>query len=150
IFKKTYDIDREARDTTKNTTLRDDILSIAQAVKNLTYDVRSLQDNGVTVKHEKPQVPSAINQDRSPNQIETAIHPDSPSLEDAAPVSSQNRQPTLRDILTPVPEFDGYNIPLSQFIRECREVETAVSPDEEANVLILLRYKMGTLGKLFR
>jgi len=141
-FKKTYDMDREVRDTTKDTTLRDDILSIAQAVRNLTHEVRNLQNNGVTVKHDDPQVPSEIDQNHSPNQIESAIRPKSPSLENAAPASRQRREPTLRDILTPVPEFDGYNIPLSQFIRECREVETAVSPDEEANVLLLLRGKL--------
>jgi len=40
------------------------------------------------------------------------------------------------------PIFDGFNIPLSQFIRECREVESAVMPHEEANVLILFRGKL--------
>jgi len=126
----------------RHTALRDDISSIAQAVKNLTHDMRSLQENRMTVKHDDPQAPSEIHHDRSPIQIETAIRPDTPSLKDATPVSRRGRQPTLRDILTPGPQFDGFNIPLSQFIRECREVETAVTPNEEENVLILLRGKL--------
>ncbi|KAH0944420.1 hypothetical protein HN011_007244, partial [Eciton burchellii] len=142
VFKKTYDMDRKGRGTTKDTTLRDDILSIAQAVKNFRHDIRNLQENMVTVKHGDPQVPLEIDKDRSSNQIETAIRPDNPSLEDAAPISRQGRQPTLRDILTPVPQFDSFNISLSQFNSECREVETAVSLNEETNVLILLRGKL--------
>jgi len=126
----------------RNTALRDDISSIAQAVKNLMHDMRSLQKNRVAVKHDDPQAPSEIHDDRSPIQIETAICPDIPSLEDATPVSRRGRQPTLRNILTSVPQFDGFNIPLSQFIRECREGETPVTPNEEANVLILLRSKL--------
>jgi hypothetical protein len=138
VFKKTYEMDRGVRDTV----FRDDISSITQAAKNLTHDMRSLQENRMTVKHDDPQAPSEIHQDCSPNQIQTAIRPDTPSSEDATPVSRQGRQPMLRDILTPVPQFDGFNIPLSQFIRECCKVETAVTPNEEANVLILLRSKL--------
>jgi hypothetical protein len=103
--------------------------------------MRSLQENRVTVNHDDPQSPSEIHHDRSPIQIETTICPDTPSLEDATPVSKRG-QSTLRDILSPVQQFDGFSIPLSQFIRECREVETAVTPNEEANVLILLRGKL--------
>ncbi|KAH0944387.1 hypothetical protein HN011_012507, partial [Eciton burchellii] len=139
VFRKTCSMD-EDRNTTKYTALRDDILSIAQAAKNLTRDVRNLQKNGVTLKHDDRQIPSETDQNHSSNLNETVIRPDSPSLENAAPGSS--RQLTLRDILTPVPIFDGYNISLSQFIRECREVQITVSPDEEANVLILLRGKL--------
>ncbi|KAH0945138.1 hypothetical protein HN011_003376, partial [Eciton burchellii] len=140
VFKKSYEMDRGVWDTA----LQDDISSIAQAVQNLTHYMRSLQENRVTVKDDDPQAPSEIHHDRSPIQIETAIRPDIPSLEDATPVSRQGQQPTLRDILTPVPQFDGLNIPLSQFIRECREVETAVTPNEEANILILLRERLQT------
>jgi hypothetical protein len=55
---------------------------------------------------------------------------------------TRRQHPTLRDILTAVPVFDGYNMPLSQFINECREVQNALLPHEEANVLILLRSKL--------
>jgi len=38
--------------------------------------------------------------------------------------------------------FDGYNISISQFINECREIQNAFSPQEEVNVVILLRDKL--------
>jgi len=138
VFKKTYKMDSGVRDTG----LRDDISSHAEAVKNLTHDMRIIKENSVTVKHDDHQAPSEIHPDHSPIQTETGIRPDTPSLEDATPVPRLGRQPTLRDILIPVPPFEGFNIPLSQFIRECREVETAVMPNEKANVLILLRGKL--------
>ncbi|KAH0944444.1 hypothetical protein HN011_009616, partial [Eciton burchellii] len=128
-----------------DTDLRDDISSLAEAVKNLTHDMRIIKENRVTVKRDDHQAPSEIHPDHSSIQVETGIRPNTPSLEDATPVSRLGRQPTLREILTPVPRFDiplGFNIPLSQFIRECREVECAVMPHEEANVLILLRGKL--------
>jgi len=104
--------------------------------------MRIVKENRVTVKHDDHQAPSEIHPDHSPIRTETRIRPDTPSLVDATPVCRLGRQPTLRDILTAVPQFDGFNIPLSQFIKECREVETAVTPNEEANVLILLRGKL--------
>jgi len=68
------------------------------------------------VKQDDTQVPTETNQNHPSNLYEAIIRPDSPSLEDAVPESTRSRQPTLRDILTPVPVFDGYIIPLSQFI----------------------------------
>jgi hypothetical protein len=65
------------------------------------------------------------------------------SLEDVQPDPTQGWQPILRDILTAVPVFDGYNMPPSQFIKECREVQNALLPHEKANVLILLRKLRG-------
>jgi len=140
-FKKRYEMDREERNRT-NTELRKEILSIAQKLDNLTRDVRNLQNNRVAVKQDIPQVSTETHQNYPTNLHETVIRPDSPSLEDVAPNPTRSWQRTLRDIVDPIPVFNGYNPPLSQFIRECREVQTAVSPDEEANVLILLRGKL--------
>jgi len=50
----------------------------------------------------------------------------------------RGRQPTLRDVLFAVPIFDGYNVPITEFINKCREVQNVVSP-QEANIVILLR-----------
>jgi len=47
----------------------------------------------------------------------------------------------FRDVLSAVSISDEYNVPITQFINQCREVQT-VSPQEEANVVILLRAKL--------
>jgi len=48
----------------------------------------------------------------------------------------------LRDVLSVVFIFNRYNVPIIQFIAvnaECREVQNAVSLQEKANIVILLR-----------
>jgi len=54
------------------------------------------------------------------------------------------RQSTFRDVLSVILIFDGYSVPITQFINECREVQNAVSSllQEEANVVILLQSKL--------
>jgi len=40
----------------------------------------------------------------------------------------RRRQSTLRDVLPAVAIFDGYNVPITEFIKECRGVQNAVLP----------------------
>jgi len=54
----------------------------------------------------------------------------------------QVRQPMLHDVLPFVAILDGYNVPITQFINECCEVQNTVFPQKEANVVILLRDKL--------
>ena len=49
---------------------------------------------------------------------------------------------TLRDALTMVPEFNGKNIPLGQFIESCSEAKEMVEPEFEANLVKLIRSKI--------
>ena len=59
-----------------------------------------------------------------------------------------NQQPvtiqvvTLRDALMVVPEFNGRNIPLAQFIEGCNEAKCMIEPESEINVVKLLRSKI--------
>jgi len=48
----------------------------------------------------------------------------------------------LRNISSAVPMFYGYNVPISQFVNDCREIQSVVLPHEETNILILLRGKL--------
>jgi len=50
---------------------------------------------------------------------------------------TRGRQPTLRAVLSAIHIFDGYNVPITEFINECHEVQSAVSPQKKANVVIL-------------
>jgi len=45
------------------------------------------------------------------------------------------------DILSAVLIF-GYNMPITQFINECREIQNTVSLQEETNIVILLQDKL--------
>ena len=49
---------------------------------------------------------------------------------------------TLRDALTIVPEFNGKNIPLGQFIEGCSEAKEMIEPEFEANLVKLIRRKI--------
>ena len=59
-----------------------------------------------------------------------------------------NQQPvtiqvvTLRDALMVVPEINGKNIPLSQFIEGCNEAKCMIEPESEINLVKLLRSKI--------
>jgi len=99
VFKKIYEMDRGVRDTG----LRDDISALPEAVKNLTHDMRIIQGNRVTVKHDVHQAPSEIHPDHSPIQIETGIRPDTPSLEDATPVQGEGGSPRCATFSLPSP-----------------------------------------------
>jgi len=66
-----------------------------------------------------------------------------------APVSGEmrdNTQPipkvTFREATEAVPYFDGYNIPLQQFIRTCRRAREIVPPAAEVNLTKLLINKL--------
>jgi len=52
---------------------------------------------------------------------------------------TQGRQSTFCDVLSAVPVFDGYNVPIIQFIDKCREVQNAISPQKKTNVVTLLQ-----------
>jgi len=55
---------------------------------------------------------------------------------------TRERQPTFRNVLSAVPIFDGYNVPITEFINECRGVQKAISPQEEASLVILFQGKL--------
>jgi len=55
---------------------------------------------------------------------------------------SEYGKPMFRNIFSAIPMFDEYNMPIFQFVNECYEIQSAVSSQEEANVVILFRSKL--------
>ena len=49
---------------------------------------------------------------------------------------------TLRDALMVVPEFNGKNIPLSQFMKGCNEAKFTIEPESEINLIKLIGSKI--------
>jgi len=77
-------------------------------------------------------------------QREITNRPNTPSVENNMPTDpTRGQQPTLHDVLSAVPIF-GYNdiMPITEFINDYREIQNAISPQEETNVVILLRGKL--------
>ncbi|KYN00134.1 hypothetical protein ALC62_09095 [Cyphomyrmex costatus] len=50
---------------------------------------------------------------------------------------------SFREITDSVPYFDGYNIPLSRFVRACRRAKEIISPNAERDLTKLLINKLG-------
>jgi len=70
-----------------------------------------------TIKHDSPQTLPESYQRDAIVQREITNRPDIPSLEKNMPIDpTRGRQPTLRDVLSPVPIFDGYNVPITELI----------------------------------
>ena len=49
---------------------------------------------------------------------------------------------TLKDALKVVPEFDGHNIPLSQFLEGCTEANNLIDPESERNLTKLIKSRL--------
>jgi len=108
------------------------------------YDV---QKDTKIIKHD-----SSLNPINATRLFSRTNRPDTLSLENDVPIDpTRERQPTLRNVLSAVPILDGYNVPIAKFINECRGVQKAISPQEEASLVILLRGKLrGRVRKALR
>lgn len=62
--------------------------------------------------------------------------------ENSSRIVVMNQQITYKDALTLVPEFDGYNIRLSQFLEGCNEARDLIGPAGEANLVKLIKSKL--------
>lgn len=78
--------------------------------------------------------------------------------EETPPSSSRSTTPdlematqvvTLRDALQAVPEFDGFNIPLEEFIEGCGDAKSMLLVNDEANLVKFLRLKIKGEAKRF-
>jgi len=140
-FRKKYEIDCEKRKESDDTSFREDIRSLVQQVFKLERDLNDNQKSTKTIKHNAPQILPESYQRNSIVQHKIINRPNTLSLENDMP-TDPIRQLTLRDILFAILIFDGYNVPITQFINECHEVQNTVFPQEEANIIILLRSKL--------
>lgn len=62
--------------------------------------------------------------------------------EESSIESSQPPKVSFREATECIPSFDGYNIPLSQFIRACRRAKETVPPSSERNLTKILVNKL--------
>lgn len=91
-----------------------------------------------------PQPPSPTNLSISSEEEETirdsiAPIPNGTMAQQNIP---NNQMVSLKDALKMVPEFDGKNIPLSQFLEGCNEAKEMIEPNAEANLVKLIRSRL--------
>ncbi|KYN18585.1 hypothetical protein ALC57_09099 [Trachymyrmex cornetzi] len=102
---------------------------IFRELNNLRRDVDKVR------LHDPPLTPSD-GQRPFESQPHAFLHEES-SIE-----SSQPPKVSFREATECVPSFDGYNIPLSQFIRACRRAKETVPPSSERNLTKILINKL--------
>jgi len=129
-FRKKYEIDREKQKESDDTSFREDIRSFVQQVFKLERDLNNSQKGTKTIKHNTLQILPESYQHDSIVQHKIINRSNTPSLENDMS-TDPIRQLTLRDILFAILIFDGYNVPITQFINECHEVQNTVFPQEE-------------------
>jgi len=102
--------------------------------------LHDIQKGTKTIKHNFPQILPEFYQRDAIVQLEIInrlLHPPDPSLENDMLTDSMRGRPTLRDVLSSILIFDGYNMLIREFINECRRVQNTISSEEEASVILL-------------
>lgn len=61
---------------------------------------------------------------------------------ETSPISAMGQMVTIKDALRVIPEYDGSNIPLRQFLEGCDEAREMIDPSAEKNLVKLLRCKI--------
>jgi len=134
-FRKEYEIDREKRKGFDNTSFREDIRLLFQRITKLECDLNDIQkrNNHTRLPMKPPRILTRRDCSARNNKLPRYLlirkrHATDPTRE---------RQPTLRAVLSAIHIFDEYNVPITEFINECHEVQSAVSLQKKANVVIL-------------
>jgi len=99
--------------------------------------MRDIQKGTKTIKSDSSQNLPESHQHDATVQRETINRPDTSLENDMLTHPTRGRQPTLlreHPLLSTVTIFDSYNVPITEFINECRRVQNAVSPQEETSV----------------
>jgi len=124
IFNKEYEIDREERKISDDTNFREDSFTTSALI---IMRFARYSKGYETIKHDSPQILPKSYQRHAIVQREITNRPDTPSLENDIFIDPMRGQSTLRNVLSTVPIFDGYNVPITEFLNECRGVQNFFS-----------------------
>jgi len=133
--------EQEEQNKSNAISFKEDIQLLAQQITKLECKLR--EKDAEIIRHDSLQALPLIYQPNAAVQREIINRPDILSLENDVPAElTRGRVLTLRETLFAIPISDGYNVHIIKFITECRGIQNAILPHEEASVVAYLRSKL--------